>query len=241
MKLASLPAQGSQTVWLSAGSTAHCSPLAGNGYSVFPFFSDVNDVNNWTSTGHLKISDTLTISPLTVQDRKVITGDGTYNSTPAVAQAQNGDWVLTYRKGSGHLHVPDVVLRRSADQGQTWEPEVIYFNTSGPDPALVRTPGGDLIIEFVKLDPNSVAGAAYSRSTDNGLTWGPFTFFDSPPDATSALASALFTNGPTMYAGSYGPSTFDNTDSPFFWQSDDDGLTWTKLSELRQPGDPGKH
>src|SRR6185312_11405129 len=27
--------------------------------------------------------------------------------------------------------------------------------------------------------------------------------------------------------------------SPFFWQSTDDGITWTRVSELRNVGDPG--
>jgi hypothetical protein len=181
----------------------------------------------------------ITTGAISVENRQVITSDGLYNSTPAVAEAANGDWVLTYRKGTAHVNDPLVILRRSRDQGETWDPEVAYFDTSGPDPALVRTPCGDLLIQFVKLDQNSIAGAAYSRSTDNGLTWGTFDFFTQPANQTSAFGTSLFSQGSTIYGVGYGPATFDTNSSPFFWQSEDDGVTWTKISEMRNPGDPG--
>jgi len=65
-----------------------------------------------------------------ISDRQVIEGDGSYNSTPAVAQAANGDWVLSYRKGPNDANTSLVILRRSEDRGKTWSPEVVYFNTS---------------------------------------------------------------------------------------------------------------
>ena len=234
-----LAPQTSQSVLITAGAIPHCTAQSSNGYSVFPFFSDVHDVHNWTTENHLSLTDTVTTSPFIVQDREVIVSDGAYNSTPGLAEAANGDWVLTYRKGTGHVNVPLVILRRSQDKGKTWSPEVTYFDTSGPDPALVRTPDGDLILEFDKLDSNSVAGAAYSRSVDNGITWGPFTFFSQPVDKHFAFAPSFFGNGSVMYAASYGTSSFDTNDSPYFLQSVDDGHTWTDVSELRNPGDPG--
>ncbi|HSS98576.1 MAG TPA: DUF2341 domain-containing protein [Terriglobales bacterium] len=239
VKVPALKAGASQVIWITAGIIQHCSTQSSNGYAVFPFFSDVQDANHWSTENHLTVTNTITTSPISVENRQVIVSDGTYNSTPGVAQAANGDWVLTYRKGMGHVNVPFVILRRSQDQGKTWGPETAYWNTSGPDPALVQTSGGDLLISFVKLDPSSIAGAAYSRSVDNGLTWAPFTFLDQPVDHTSAFSPTLFTNGSTMYGVGYGPASFDANSSPFFWQSTDDGITWTRLSELRNVGDPG--
>jgi hypothetical protein len=116
---------------------------------------------------------------------------------------------------------------------------VPYFDTSKPDPTLALTPKGDLLIEFVKQDPNGNFGAAYSRSTDNGISWAPFQFFDQPVNNTSAFPTAFLNVGTTIYAASYGPSTVGSGFSPFLWFSNDDGFTWTKLSELRKQGDPG--
>jgi hypothetical protein len=236
--LRSIPLQTSVTIWLTSGSIAHCGAQSGNGYAVFPFFSDAQDVKNWNAN-QLTLSDTVKLGPLTIQSRQTIESDGTYNSTPGVVQAANGDWVLSYRKGTEHVNTPLVILRRSRDQGTTWTPEVAYWNTSGNDPSLARTPGGDLLIEFVKNDPNGVAGAAYSRSADNGVTWSPFIFFDQPVSNTSALPTLFIHDGPTMYAAAYGPSTAGTGDSPFLWTSADDGLTWSKRSELRGTLDPG--
>jgi len=173
-----------------------------------------------------------------ISDRQVIEGDGSYNSTPAVAQAANGDWVLSYRKGPNDANTSLVILRRSEDRGKTWSPEVVYFNTSQPDPTLALTPDGALLIEFVKLDPNGVAGSAYSLSQDNGLTWGPFTFFDNPVSNTFAFPTAFLTVAGTMYAASYGPHG-DGTRDSALWDSLDSGSTWMKRSLIRQTGDAG--
>ncbi len=237
VKLSALSAQSSTTLWLTTGSIPHCDAQNSNGYAVFPFFTDVQDIKNWT-TDQLTLSDTVQRGPIAIQNRQVIESDGTYNSTPAVARAANGDWVLSYRKGTAHLNNPLVILRRSSDEGMTWSPEVAYWNTSGNDPSLARTPGGDLLIEFAKKDPTGITGAAYGRSSDNGLTWTPFTFFDQPVSNTSALPTLFVNDGPTMYAAGYGPSTVGSGTSPFLWVSADDGLTWTKRSEMRDPVDP---
>jgi len=234
-----LAPQASQTVLITAGAIPHCAGQASDGYAVFPFFSDVHDVHNWTTENHLSLTDTVTTSPFTIQDRQVIESDGTYNADPGLAEAGNGDWVLTYRKGTDHVDVPLIILRRSQDKGKTWGPEVAYFDTSGPDPALARAPDGDLILVFDKPDLNNVTGAVYGRSVDNGLTWGPFTFFSQPADQIFGFVPAFFTNGSAMYAASYGTSTFDTNESPYFLQSTDDGNTWTKVSEMRKLGEPG--
>src|SRR5450631_249825 len=177
-------------------------------------------------------------SGFSISDRQVIESDGTYNSTPAVAQAANGDWVLSYKKGLDHVDSPLVILRRSQDYGQTWSPEVVYFDTSQPDPTLALTPDGRLLIEFVKLDPNGVAGSAYSLSQDNGLTWGAFTFFDNPVSNTYAFPTAFLTVAGTMYAASYGPHG-DCTDDSTLWDSVDSGTSWIKGSVIRQAADAG--
>ncbi len=106
---------------------------------------------------------------------------------------------------------------------KTWSPEVQYFDTSKPDPALARTPKGDLFIALVKEDPQAIDGAAYSRSKDNGLTWGPFTFLGNPANTTLAFAPSLAQDNSTMLGLGYG------ADGATLWNSADDGYTWIKL------------
>jgi hypothetical protein len=173
-----------------------------------------------------------------ISNRQVIESDGSYNNSPSVAQAENGDWVLSYKKGLNHANSPLVILRRSQDRGKTWSPEVVYFDTSQPDPTLALTPDGTLLIEFVKLDPNGVAGSAYSLSHDNGLTWGPFTFFDNPVSNTYAFPTAFLPVAGTMYGASYGPHG-DGTNDSTLWDSVDSGSSWMKRSPIRQAGDAG--
>jgi hypothetical protein len=226
------------SLWLTAGRVPGCSATAFNGYAVFPFFSDVSDVLNWRVTNALTVSSTVVEGPLNITGRSVIESDGTYNNTPAVAQAANGDFVLTYKKGPGHVDSPFVILRRSRDGGATWSPEEVYWDSSKPDPGLARTPLGDLLIAFVKADSSGDMGGAYSRSADNGLTWGAFTFFDDPPTATY-IVDPLLNIGSTMYGAGYGLYVGGTGYASSVWSSSDDGVNWSKLSELRGPGDPG--
>lgn len=237
VNLPELGPDASRKLLLTAGHATGCPPSALNGYSVFPFFSDVHDVSGWQAT-NLSVTDTIPEGSLAIGGRSVIESDGMYNGFPGVAQAANGDFVVAYKKGPGHVNSPLVVLRRSSDAGTTWSPEVVYFNSSQPDPSLIRTPLGALLIAFGKTDENGLGVGAYSRSIDDGVTWGPFTFFEDPPTDTLGVAPSLNV-GPTMYGAGYGPYNEGAGDSPSLWSSSDDGFNWIRLSELRQPGDPG--
>ena len=168
---------------------------------------------------------------INITDRKVIESDGNYNSTPSVIQVANGDWLLTYLKGAGHVSPSLVIMRRSQDRGKAWGPEVVYFDTSQPDPALARTPQGDVIVTLVKQDSNGINGAAYSRSRDNGATWDPFKFFSNPANATLAFAPSLVQDGSTMLGLEY------NANGVSLFDSSDDGHTWLKLSSIGQLND----
>jgi hypothetical protein len=238
VKLSALAPQASQRLLLTAGPAPGCVATAASGYSVFPFFSDVTDVSNWQPTNQLSVTSTITQGPLAISNRTVIESDSMYNGFPGVVQAANGDFVLSYKKGSGHVNSPLVIVRRSSDGGVTWTPEVVLADTSIPDPGLMRTPLGDLIITYVKLDASGNAGAAFGRSSDNGLTWSPMTFFDTPV-ANTLVMDPLLNVGSVMYGAGYGPYPDASGEAPTLWSSADDGLTWTKLSDLRQPTDPG--
>ncbi|MGA9811384.1 MAG: DUF2341 domain-containing protein [Terriglobales bacterium] len=237
VKVPGLGPQASQGLLLTAGPAPGCAATSFDGYSVFPFFSDVHDVSAWQTSNGLKVTDTVTVGPLNIGGRTVIQSDGLYNGFPGVAQAANGDFVLAYKKGITHVNSPLVVVRRSSDEGKTWSPEVVYFDSSLPDPALLRTPLGALIISLGKADQNGNELAAYSRSTDNGLSWSPYTFFDDPSTDTYSVAPSLVV-GQMMYGAGYGKYTLGTGNAPDLWASSDDGFNWTKLSSLRLLGDP---
>ncbi len=167
-----------------------------------------------------------------ITDREVVESDGMYNnSTPSVIKAANGDWLLTYLKGVGHVSSSVVIMRRSQDLGETWSPEVVYFDTSKPDPSLGKAPNGDLLVSLVKQDSEGINGAAYSRSQDNGLTWGPFQFLTNPVDTVLAFEPSLVQDNSTMLGFGYG------ADGVTLWDSTDDGYTWMKLSSIGQHDD----
>ena len=238
VKVSGLGPRASQKLLLTAGHAVNCATSLFDGYSVFPFFSDVHDVSAWHATNRLQVTDTITDGPLSIGGRSLIESDGMYNGFPGVAQAVNGDFVLAYKKGPNHVNSPFVVLRRSTDAGTTWSPEVVYFDSSQPDPALIRTPLGAMLLALGKADQNGVAAGAYSRSADNGLTWGPFAFFADPPSDVVGVAPSLNV-GQMMYGTGYGAAPDGTGSTPSLWLSADDGFTWTKLSGLREPGDPG--
>jgi hypothetical protein len=239
VKVPSLASGGSAQLILTAGRRQECSARYNNGYSVFPFFSDVHDLWNWRRDPSLTLSRHVSLGPLVVEDRKVIQSDGFYNSTPGIAQAANGDWVLTYLKGLGHVGNAKVLLRRSQDHGVTWSPEQVYFDTATLDPTLVTTPQGDLLLSLAKRDPDGVVRGAYSRSQDNGLTWGQFQFVNDPASKGLGFGPLAITDQGTMFGLGYGASAVGNFTTPSFWASDDDGETWSKRGELTQPGETG--
>jgi Domain of unknown function (DUF2341)/BNR repeat-like domain len=239
VKVPFIAAGNSLMLRLTAGNSHDCVAQFSNGYQVFPFFSDVHDLINWNRDPFLSLTRYTVSGPLLVKDKQVVESDGFYNSTPGLAEASNGDWVLTYLKGTGHVSTAKVVLRRSQDHGQTWSPEVAYFDTATLDPTLVRTPNGDLLLALVKRDPSGASGGSYSRSQDNGLTWGAFKFVDDPVSNTLAFGPLSITEDSIMFGVGYGPSSLGDFDTPTFWLSGNDGETWTKRSELAQAGETG--
>lgn len=169
-----------------------------------------------------------------ITDRQVIESDGMNNNTPGVAQAANGDWVLTYRKNALDGSTSLVILRRSSDNGQTWGAEQVYF--SSPDPGVVETPKGALLLSLVTQDSNGSTGAAVTRSLDYGLTWSPFTFLSAPASLIYAFSPSLVNAGASMLGTSYSVLS-GGANQASFWTSADDGVTWTETSSISQPGD----
>ncbi len=109
VKVPGLGPQASRSLLLTAGHAAGCAAPLLDGYLVFPFFSDVHDVSAWHATNQLKITDTVTVGPLSISGRSVIESDNFYNGFPGVAQAAGGDFVLAYKKGTSLRTVVDEI------------------------------------------------------------------------------------------------------------------------------------
>lgn len=171
-----------------------------------------------------------------IADRQIIkdgSSTSTYNQDPAVVETSNGDYLLSYNVGPDHVTTNFHVLRRSPDKGARWTLEVDQWNATTPDPTLARAPlSGDILVSFVKLNLEGMAGAAYARSKDRGFTWSTFTFFDNPVNNTYSTPTRYLIDGLNMYAAGY-----DELGNATFWFSADDGYTWTKLSTINQLGD----
>lgn len=174
----------------------------------------------------------------TVSHHRVIASGSTDTrvTTPGVTIVPNGDFLVAYNRdfvGGQSYHA----LRRSLDRGSHWEPEVLQWNASTLDPTLWITPGHRLFIEFGKKNTASMSGAAWSNSDDSGYTWGSFSWFDSPVNATYFVTNFLNIHRDVYGAGYQPYSRGDGTTDANLWLSEDDATSWRKISTLRQPAD----
>jgi hypothetical protein len=105
------------------------------------------------------------------------------------------------------------------------------------DPTLWVTPGNNLLVEFGKNNAQSIEGAAWSLSEDSGVTWSPFSWFDNPVSDTEFVPNYL-NIGSDTYGMGYGPYYLsDGTTDVNWWKSENDGVSFSKVSTVRQPGD----
>lgn len=146
--------------------------------------------------------------------------------------------------GAAGNHKVDVVVRKSMDDGVTWDNARVIAAGDGSsaaacgygDPAVVRTNSGKLICLMAagnKSFPAGMLHMGYSESTDNGQTWSvPKDIYSSIQknglNITSAFTSAgkgvTFSNGRVAFAMN---ATVSGTTNEYILYSDDEGATWT--------------
>lgn len=159
-----------------------------------------------------------------------ITADGAYNgAVVTLAKSSNNAFFLSYYKGTTHTNITGIGRKTSID-GVNWSVEVVDGGTTFG--GYVRTtPARNL---SASADPVTTEG--YNRSTDGGLTWSAFTPL---PAGTTPFVTLGFNVGTDMYTTNYGqPSGIGTGDTAWLWKSSNDGVTWTRISEIRQAGDP---
>jgi hypothetical protein len=129
-----------------------------------------------------------------------------------------------------------VYLTRSVDDGRTWsEPRMVFDGTAAgwdmvDQPQLAKTQGGELHLQMLRrgLPPDARPQAlAYSRSTDDGLSWTAAEDLVKTP----AVWSRLYGVGERVIHRLWAEET---TGRVIVWhaQSIDDGLTWGQADQV---------
>lgn len=136
-------------------------------------------------------------------------------------------FLLTYRYGTTHVNSLGNVARVSQDGGLTWGAETIYNVTAPYDVYVRRTPLNNLLSTF-----DGVGGQhQYNRSNDCAITWSSPQLFS--PDPNGFFVTIGFTYQGVGYMVDY-----EVSGDVHLWQTNDDGYTWSRISNIRQSGDP---
>ena len=202
---------------------------------------------------------------LIMLEHRLLYSGGGYGSVnyriPAIITAGNGTLVTAVdarieKEGDLPNNI-DIMVRRSADMGHTWEePQTIAdFGPYGAsDPALVKDRStGTLLCMFASHQglmastPANPIRFQVCRSTDNGITWSPPAEHTSEIYAPGWYAAWLASGNAHQQrdgriVGSIGVrKTSGTTISNFMIYSDDTGLTWEyKPAEASSVGDEAK-
>jgi hypothetical protein len=112
------------------------------------------------------------------------TAAGTYQAFPDMCRAGNGDLLVVYYAGYGHVSLPTdgwprggrVCMVRSSDEGRAWSaPRVLYDGERDDrDPHIAGLKDGTLVCSFFPYwqEGDATRYASYIvRSEDDGLTW----------------------------------------------------------------------
>lgn len=175
--------------------------------------------------------------------------------------------VLFYRRGTAHdVNDGALYIKFSDDDGATWtaenttlggdavtnfpmNPSTLTAGQDGGEPWCVIAPSGDLLLFMWRVDYNVLNSGTYmSRSTDGGETWsaaaGPVQFagLTAPQcDNTFATDDGFVLDG-VIYMGARVYTDADQDPSAVvFCSSDDDGVTWTRVSTLVSAADYSAH
>lgn len=204
---------------------------------------------------------------VTVDDTSTISSGGSldWHGRASIVRRADGVLVLFYRRGTKHeVNDGGLYVRFSDDDGATWTAEnetlaasaVTGFPmnpstlTSGEDagePWAIIAPSGDILLFMWRIDYNvSMGGTWMTRSTDGGESWststGPIQFagLTSGQNNGTFLTDDGFVLDGVIYAGGRVYADADGDPSAVvLCTSDDDGVTWTRLSTLVSQADLG--
>ena len=189
----------------------------------------------------MKSSSNIHFSELT----RVASSPEVHYGFPRLVRARNSDLLLFYRVGTTHASDDAVnAMRISDDNGKTWSEEQVLFRTdsgfSAHNPVALVTPKGDIIFWCSRYHygPALRPPCHWSRSTDNGRTWGPFAQFPLPVPFSCYYVTEAISIGDSLLAGAaLFPMSGERLCRVAILRSHDEGRTWAETAELARPGD----
>lgn len=112
---------------------------------------------------------------------------GDYQAFPDAVKLQNGDILVVFYAGDGHITYPNenypkagrICMVRSSDEGKTWSSPVTIFDDKydNRDSHISQLSDGTIVVSFFSLDlksnpkSRSGIGVQFITSKDNGQTW----------------------------------------------------------------------
>lgn len=123
---------------------------------------------------------------LVFETRKILDGaDDMCYATADACVLDNGDilTVCSFRANqrfSSHMELDGLMMRRSTDNGRTWQPEEVIYVGANWEPFVHQTGSGEVQVYFTHSAPKRAVentkgstGVAIIRSHDRGQTWTP--------------------------------------------------------------------
>lgn len=136
-----------------------------------------------TTSGDLK---NWAMPQLVFETRKILDGaDDMCYATADACVLDNGDiiTVCSFRANqrfSSRMDLDGLMMRRSTDNGRTWQPEEVIYVGANWEPFVHQTGSGEVQVYFTHGAPKRVVentqgstGVAIIRSFDRGRTWTP--------------------------------------------------------------------
>ncbi len=183
-------------------------------------------------------------------------GAGAYEAFPDICRTPDGELLVVFYAGYGHVSFPTedlpngarICMVRSTDDGRTWSDAEVVVDTplDDRDSSITQLRNGDLLVTFMTYTKERAATHAVQmiRSSDNGATWSePLSLpviFDGN-QAVSAPVTEL--KDGTLLLPIYG--RWADTDKPGtpcgVLISTDGGLTWPEHAILEPASKENLH
>ena len=137
---------------------------------------------------------------------------------------------------------PDILLRRSTDNGATWKPTRNLSNNPGLSTfAQIAVSGSNVYVVWLQWNAESTLGDIFfKRSADNGATWSA--------NINISTSGKIFTSQPRIaFSGTNVYIVWDEEQQPvpgdvFFRRSTDNGATWKSIVNIsNNPEDTNQH
>lgn len=198
-----------------------------------------------------------TLTAYAVTNREITdTGPwGDYEAFPDVCRQTNGDLMVVFYAGSGHVTNPNEDLpkggavygMRSTDQAKTWSAPfvVVDGDLDDRDPHVTQLSNGDLLVSYFTSRYYEEDGQRkregevwVARSRDHGHTWESPIRVTTPFSDKAGRGRQVYVSGPVVQLkGAHVALPVYHAETPGHYvtavvHSDDYGATWTSVSPV---------